>query len=118
MRRTEHGAVLLEVLAALAILGLAGLALLELVAGHLEAVATARERERELWDEERLLVAHALLSATDLDRRLGARAAGPYIVSIQRPERELYRIAVGRRTAPGMEDLVTVVYRRESEHGP
>ncbi len=109
--RRERGVALLEVLAAVVILGVAGLAFVELVAGGTRAVAIARERERELADEERLLAAWTLLKQGELDQRIGERAVGPYVVRVQRPERGLYRIAIERNEAPGVEDLVTVVYR-------
>lgn len=112
MTRGERGAVLLEVVAALAVLSVAGLGLVELVGAHVRAQSLAAERERELWDQERLLTAHALLQAPDLDLRLGSRVTGPYVVTVQRPEPNLYRIAIGRTTNPQVEDLVTVAYRR------
>ncbi len=112
--RNDRGVALLEVIAAVAILGIAGLGLVELVAAGTRSVAEARLRERELADEERLLAAHTLLARADLDRRIGSRELGPYIVSVQRPERTLYRIAIGRVTAPVVEDVVTVVYRAEA----
>ena len=111
--RAERGVALLEVLAAVAILGVAGMALVELVAGGTGALALARQREQELMDEDRLLAAYTLLRREDLDRRLGDRDVGPYVVNVLRPERTLYRIAVVRKQAPGVEDLVTVVYRQE-----
>lgn len=107
----SRGVALLEVLAAVVILGVAGLALVELVAGGTRAVAVARERERELADEERLLTAWSLLKREELDQRIGERAVGPYVVRVQRPERGLYRLAVERSAAPGVEELVTVVWR-------
>lgn len=113
MRSPESGAVLIEVLVAVAILGFAGLALVELVSAGTRATTAARVRERELADEERLLAAWSLLSRRDLDQRLGRREVGPYVVEVQRPERALYRIALGRIEAPEMEDLVTVVWRPE-----
>lgn len=118
MTRRERGVALLEVLAAVAILGVAGLALVELVAGGMRAAATARQREHELADEERLLAAYTLLARVDLDRRLGRRDVGPYVVEVQRPERTLYRISLGRLEAPAVEDLVTVVYRPEISGAP
>jgi len=107
----ERGVALLEVLAAVAILGVAGLALVELVAGGTRAVGVARDRERELTDEERLLTAWSLLKRDELDQRIGERTVGPYVMRVQRPERGLYRLAVERSVAPGVEELVTVVYR-------
>lgn len=118
MRRGERGMVLLEVVVALAILSLAGLGLIELVAAHTNALGRAATRERVLWDEERLLTAHVLLQTSDLDLRLGTRDIGPYVVTVQRPEPHLYRVGVGRRQTPPVEDLVTVVYRRGSPSAP
>jgi len=110
----ERGVALLEVLAAVMILGVAGLALVELVGGGTHAVAVARERERKLADEERLLAAWTLLRREELDQRIGERTVGPYVVGVQRPERGLYRIALQRKEASGLEDVVTVVWRSDA----
>lgn len=111
MRGPESGAVLVEVLVAVAILGFAGIALVELLGAGTRATVAAQVRERELADEERLLTAWSLLSRRDLDQRLGRREVGPYVVEVQRPEGGLYRIGLSRLEAPEMEDLVTVVWR-------
>jgi len=107
----ERGVALLEVLAAVAILGVAGLALVEVVAGGTRAVGVARERERELADEERFLTAWSLLKREELDQRIGDRVVGLYVMRVQQPEQGLFRLAVERSVAPGVEELVTVVYR-------
>ena len=119
MRRAEReaGVALLEVLAAVTIFATAALALLALVAGAGSAAWEARARERELADQERLLAAYALLTRRDLDLRLGARRVGDYVVMVQRPERQLYRVGIGRVETPAVEDLVTVVYRSEDGDG-
>jgi hypothetical protein len=113
--RRERGVALLEVLAAVVILGVAGLALVELVGGGTRAVTVARERERELADEERLLTAWSLLKREELDQRIGEREVGPYVVRVQRPERGLYRVAIERKDAPGVEEVATVVWRGETQ---
>lgn len=113
MWRGERGAALLEVLAAVVILATAGLALSELLVGATRAGEHAARHERTLEDQERLLIAYTLLERRDLDLRLGARDVGPYVVTVQRPERELYRIAISERRAPDVENLVTVVFRRD-----
>lgn len=118
MRNRERGVALLEVLAAVTILGVAGVGLLEVVTAGTRAVAAAIVRERELADEERLLAEYTLLARADLDRRLGRREVGPYFADVQRPERTLYRIALARKTAPEVEDLVTVVHRPETPRAP
>ena len=117
MRDNRRGVALLEVLAALVILGVGGLALVELVTGGTRALADARVRETELADQDRLLTAYALLTRTELDQRLGRHDVGPYVVEVQRPERSLYRISLARQAAREVEDLVTVVYRAEPTDG-
>ncbi|HKV69638.1 MAG TPA: hypothetical protein VJN62_00210 [Gemmatimonadales bacterium] len=111
MRRRERGIALLEVLAAIVILTIAGLSLVSLVAQATASTVTSRSRETEQADEDRLLAAETLLNRSDLDLRLGTRTVGPYVVTVERPERTLYRIAVDRAAVPGVEDLVTVVFR-------
>ncbi|HEV8381580.1 MAG TPA: hypothetical protein VGQ29_08345, partial [Gemmatimonadales bacterium] len=79
----------------------------------LRAEREARERERILAAEERVLAALTLLNRSELDQRIGRRQIGEFIVDIQRPEPRLYRIALLQQQSPQVEDLVTVVYRRE-----
>jgi type II secretory pathway pseudopilin PulG len=115
---SERGIALLEVLVAVMILGITGVSFLELVTAGTRAVGVARERERVMADEERLMAAYTLLSHSDLDRRLGQRQVGPYLVRVQRPERSLYRIALGIKGTATQEDLVTVVFRPEPSSAP
>jgi len=118
MLRSDCGIALLEVLVALAILSGAGLALLDFVTAGLRAERDARERERVLAVEERVLTALTLLKREELDRRLGRHPIGQLVADIERPERTLYRIALSQEQSPRVEDLVTVVYRRELRNGP
>ncbi|SRR6266849_5255690 len=117
MRRTEGGVALLEALVALAILSAAGLGLVELVSAGLAGERDARQRERVLAVETRVLAALSLFQRADLDRRLGRHPIGDLIVEVERPEPTLYRIALAQASAPEVEDLVTVVYRREARRG-
>lgn len=118
MPRADRGVALLEVLVALAILSASGLALVGLVSAGLSAVRDARERERTLAAEDRVLAALTLLKREELDRRLGRHSLGEFVVDVERPERMLYRIALAQERSPQVEDLVTVVYRREPGHAP
>ena len=111
--RNERGVALLEVLVALVILATAGIALTELVGAGLLGERDARAREAILATEDRLLAALTLLRREELDQRIGRRQLGELIVDVQRPEPTLYRIALLQLTSPHVEDLVTVVYRRE-----
>src|SRR5207237_8836431 len=91
--RADRGIALLETLVALAILSGAGLALFELVTRGFQAEREARERERVLAVEDRVLTALTLLKRDELDRRLGRHPLGEWMVDLERPERPRYRIA-------------------------
>lgn len=118
MSRPDRGVALLEVLVALAILAGAGIALVGLVGAGLRAEREARERERILAAEERLLTALTLLKREELDRRIGRHPLGEFVVDVQRPERTLYRLALVHARFTHVEDLVTVVYRPEPSRAP
>jgi len=113
MPRAKRGAVLLEVIVALTILATAGVSFAAVTSNALESEGGLIRREENLAVAERLLSATTLLSRGDLDLRLGRHRVGDFIVEIQRPERDLYRIAICEVAAPEIETLVTVVYRRE-----
>ena len=108
---SRRGFALLEVLVALAVLSIAGLAFVELAGQSLRTLDRAREVERRVVDEDRLLAAYTLLNRRDLGARLGARRVGPYDVRVERLGFSLFRVAVGPAGAPA--DLVTVLYRPE-----
>ena len=107
----ERGVALLEVLVALAIIGIAGTELVSLVSAGTNAQLASRAVEERLADEERLLAAYCLLSREDLNRRIGHRDIGRYWVTIARPESVLYRVSVAAHETPETEDLLTVIYR-------
>ena len=117
-QRANAGAALLEVLAALVILGTAGTAMVELVGAGLRSERDSRQREQSLAAEERVLTAMTLLRREEYDRRLGQRQIGEFLIDVQRPEQTLYRIAVTEVRAPQVEDLVTVVYRPDGDRVP
>jgi type II secretory pathway component PulJ len=111
--RNRQGIALLEVLVAMVILATAGLALVEFVGYGMRAEREARLRETTLAGEERLLAALTLLKVHELDQRIGRRQVGEFIIDVQRPEPSLYRVALALEESPGVEELVTVVYRPE-----
>ena len=112
--RNNRGVVLLEVLVAVVILATAGIGLVDLVGSGLRAERDARLRETTLATEERLLSALTLLNRKELDQRIGRRQIGEFVVDVERPERTLYRIKLLQEASPEVEDLVTVVYRAET----
>ena len=105
------GMALLEVMVALAVLSIAGVGTVSALRAAGLETTRMEDGERRLRDEDRILTAMSLLEADELDRRLGSHEVGAYLVSVSRPERQLYRIAIVSRDAPGYEDLVTIVYR-------
>jgi type II secretory pathway component PulJ len=113
MPRPDRGIALLEVLLASVILSASGLALVGLVSAGLQAERQARDRERSLATEDRLMAGLTLLRRSDLDRRLGRHPFGGCVVDVERPEPTLYRIAIAREGSHQVEEVVTVVYRPE-----
>lgn len=113
MCRGERGVALLEVLVALAIFAAVAVTVVGLLAEATEHERRAEAAERRLVDEERLMTAYALLTRADLDRRLGARRLGPYVVEVQRPHPVLYRVTIAADTI-GAPDLATLIYRPEA----
>ena len=121
MRRGElrSGVVLLEVLVALALLGAAGAALtaLALEAGH--AAEAARRADRQWRRASAFLDVVVLWPREDLDRRLGFRRQGEWVLVVQRTAPSLYGLAI-RDSASRRELLQTTVYRPDtaSARGP
>jgi type II secretory pathway pseudopilin PulG len=105
------GFALLDALIALAILGTAGLSLVALVRSGLDGERRAQAQELELAAASRVLMAMTLLTRSDLDQRIGRHPVGEFVVDVERPERTLYRIALGNADGAGAELLVAVVYR-------
>jgi type II secretory pathway component PulJ len=104
---------LLEVLVALAVLGLAGLAVVEVAAQSLRVLQHAQAVERRVADEDRLLAAYTLLDRRELGQRAGLHRVGPYDVRVERLDFTLFRVAIGPAGEPA--DLTTVVYRPGGE---
>jgi type II secretory pathway pseudopilin PulG len=109
----DAGAVLLEVVIAMAVLAVAGIAAVAMAAEAAGAVTRARASEARLRDASHLMEAVALWPREDLDRRLGARRQGPFVLTLQRPARELY-IAVLTDSAGGRVLLATSLFRRDT----
>lgn len=110
-RRPRAGFTLIEVLAALVIFGSALVVLLSLSAACSRAVTAAEQRERHLARADALLSTAALWPRADLDRHLGERAEGAFVLLIQRPLPDLYLAAVRDSGADRPPLLSTSLYR-------
>lgn len=108
---TTKGSVLLEAVVALAILGLGGIGVLMSMGQVVDSTERAARAAVTMENADRVLAAMSLLTRRELDRRLGSREIGDFLVVVNRPEGELYRIAIASRDRPDADLLVTVVHR-------
>ncbi len=115
MRRanaSRPGAALLEVIVALTILATSGATVVTLMAQSSHAVRRARETETELRRASALFDAVALWTRDDLDRHLGSRRQGPWMMHVDRTAQTLYSVAL--TDSLGARDLLnTTLFRPE-----
>jgi hypothetical protein len=109
----DAGAVLLEVIVALALLATAGLAAVSMAAEAAGAVSRASTAEVEMRQAARLMDAVSLWPRADLDRRMGDRRQGPFILRIARPADELYTAALAD-SATRRVLLATSLFRQDT----
>ena len=112
----RSGAVLMEAMVAVVILAVAGTTAVTLVSQGADSVRRAREADVEAREASALMHAVALWTREDLDRRLGSRAQGPWRLSIQRPDPELYDLAL-MDSAGTRVILRTSLFRPDSVRG-
>ncbi len=91
-RSHRTGAALLEAIIALAILSIAGIALLRVALEASHAIALSAAAEIRLRDAGRLMDAASLWSRTEFDQRLGVRTQGAMRMRISRPTTQLYHV--------------------------
>jgi type II secretory pathway component PulK len=94
MIKTRRGAVLLEALIALAVLGTVGSAAAWSATESLRAVGHIHEREQAQRKAGRLLTAISLWPRADLDRHLGTSIQGPWRLRIDRPLVTIYDVSL------------------------
>lgn len=111
----RSGLVLLEVIVAMTIMSVSGLALLMLagesahVAARAQASAAAVQRASDLLD------AVALWPREDLDRHLGDRAEGPWILGVSHGVSDIYVVTL-RDSTSSTPLLSTALYRADDGH--
>ena len=111
VKRAERGAVLLEVIVALAILGTAGVAIVSQVRESLFVTMTTQRSEAEISEASDFLAAVSLWPRADLDRHLGNRRSGPWRLVVLRPSETVYDVTI--RDSTGARTLVaTALFRR------
>jgi Cys-tRNA synthase (O-phospho-L-seryl-tRNA:Cys-tRNA synthase) len=105
--------VLLEALVALVILATAGATIVTMVAESAHAVHRVREAEGEMRRANAFLSAVSLWSREDLDRHLGDRAQGVWLMRVDRQTPTLY-VTTLTDTATHRELLRTSLFRPEA----
>lgn len=116
MSRTENrrrGVVLLEVLIGIAILAVAGTAVMALGHDALNNLHHATDRDRELEEASAFLDAVTLWNRQELDLRIGPRRQGPWILTIHRATPHLYEVTLADSTRRAL--LRTSLYRPLTE---
>jgi type II secretory pathway pseudopilin PulG len=111
-RNARPGVVLLETLVALAILGAAGAALAALAVGATDAVHRAERLDDDVRRASAFLDVVALWPREDLDRHLGARPQGEWILDVQHVAPTLYTVAIAD-SGVARPLLHTALYRAE-----
>lgn len=109
MRAARRGVALLDAVAALAVLGTTLTAVLTLVIQANDATRAAMDRERRTREAGRFMEAVLTWPSSDLDRRLGSHRQGPWLLSITRTDRTLYRIEL--LTTDSLPILSTAAWR-------
>jgi type II secretory pathway pseudopilin PulG len=110
-KKRTAGVALLEAIIALAVLSIAGLSTVALVDSTLKAQFEMHAREQQLATASRVLAAATLLHGPELDQRIGSREIGEFLLSVGRPEKRLYRLAISDVHVPEEDLLVTVVHK-------
>jgi hypothetical protein len=112
--RDEYGAVLLEALIALALLGTVASAAAWSATESLRAVQRMHAREVEQRRAGRLLTSISLWPREDLDRHLGNTRQGAWRLYIERATPTMYTAAIGDSTG-GPVLLQTALYREDKD---
>ena len=108
---SRRGVALLEVIVSLTILVITSAAFTVQLSQALMAVARSQSDEALYQQADALLVAASLWPRADLDRRLGSRRQGPWLLTIHRHSPTIYDISVADTSDAERPLLTTSVYR-------
>jgi len=107
------GFTLIETLAALAIVGVGVFAILSIGVAGAHAVSAVHARERQIETADELMRIVTLWPRADLDRHLGDRREGEFILTIQLLTSDVYQLTVRDSSAiRALPLLVSSMYRR------
>jgi type II secretory pathway pseudopilin PulG len=110
MRADRRGVVLLEALVAMVLLGAAAASLTALALESGRATDRARRADRETRAASAFLDVVALWPSEDLERRLGSRHQGDWMLDVRRTAPALYRVSL--RDSTGRRELLQTTFYR------
>lgn len=111
-RARRTGFTLIETVAALLIVGIGVFAILSIGIAGARAVSAVRARELRLESADELMRVATLWPRADLDRHLGDRHEGPFILTIQLVTAGVYQISIRDSSSMGASPLlVSSTYR-------
>ncbi|HEX7980445.1 MAG TPA: type II secretion system protein [Gemmatimonadaceae bacterium] len=116
MSAMRRGMLMLEVMLGIAILGIAGVALVTLLTETLATASRGRAAEREVLGAAQLLDRATLWSNGELAMRLGRARVGAWDLEIAAPRARLYTLTV-LDTLTRVVVLRTTVYRPAPANG-
>ncbi len=117
MSTTRRGMLMLEVMLGIAILGMAGIALVTLLTQTTATASHGRAAERDVLSAAQLLDRATLWSDVELAVRLGQRRVGVWDLDVETPRPRLYTLAV-LDTLTRAVVLRTTVYRPAPANAP
>src|SRR5947207_709327 len=94
---TRPGAALLEALVALTIFSISALAAAHIAIDASRAVARISALDEELRGANAFMHAIALWSRSDLDRHLGTRSEGPFVLRVEHSDPVIYDVVLLRK---------------------
>jgi type II secretory pathway pseudopilin PulG len=110
MSRAKQGVVLLEALVSMTILATVATTAIALTVESAQTVSRARQNDREMRSANAFLSTVALWPREDLDRHLGDRLQGRWVMRIDKTRAALYTITLSD-TNPHRRLLATSLFR-------
>jgi type II secretory pathway pseudopilin PulG len=110
MSRPKQGVVLLEALVAMTILATVAATAIALTVESAQAVSRARRSDRDMQSADAFLSTVALWPREDLDRHLGDRVQGRWLLRIDKTQAAVYTITLSD-TNPHRPLLATSLFR-------
>lgn len=108
---SRAGVALLETLIALIVMGIVGIAILEVVASATKSTRSAWLSEERIRRASQLLQGYAIMNRHQLEQRIGEQGFGALRIRVTRPRPGVFRVSAVDTLALERELLVTLLHR-------